>query len=602
MQRAMLVRVAMSLACLVSLVATAPAASKKPDRDAEATTRVTAVLEREAAESAETLDRRALLEEAFATQPQPAAARWQAGYLRYGEEWISHEQFTPEADLPKTLIDYRVLRNSTFPTAAGHLKLADWCRKNGLEEQEQAHLLAALPLVTDTRQTTAIHERLGHRLLNGEWLTRQEIKDLERLSREAEKSLARWQKQLEEIRKQLAGSPRQKKTAQERLYAINDPEAIPAIEAVLCNDSEANAQSAVQILKRIPSYKASQSLARVAVLSPWTTIRRAATEALKTRSLEDFAPSLVAALYTPLDSQYAMAAGPRGELYYWSVLTRENQDQKEVSRLGVTVTPVNIWVRTGFGRQDNQALARVLQTRVQHDFRRVLDDLSFARERSAEQQNAVTEQLNHRVSDVLAAVSEQDAGPNPAAWWNWWADFRDTERPSGKPTVIVNEEQQSIAIPRYVAASSCLTAGTPIWTNQGFQPVEQIRVGDLVLAKDIESGELAYKPVVMTTVRRPVETLRIDLGDETITATGGHHFWISGEGWEKTRRLGSQPTLHTVTGTVHVQSVEQGPTEPVYNLVVDDFHTYFVGQSKILSHDVTTPQPTDVRVPGLASR
>ena len=37
----------------------------------------------------------------------------------------------------------------------------------------------------------------------------------------------------------------------------------------------------------------------------------------------------------------------------------------------------------------------------------------------------------------------------------------------------------------------------------------------------------------------------------------------------------------------------------LYNLVVADFHTYFVGHSKILSHDNTVRDATDAVVPGL---
>jgi hypothetical protein len=44
---------------------------------------------------------------------------------------------------------------------------------------------------------------------------------------------------------------------------------------------------------------------------------------------------------------------------------------------------------------------------------------------------------------------------------------------------------------------------------------------------------------------------------------------------------------------------EPAANATVYNLVVADFHTYFVGQTKLLSHDVTPREPTLARVPGL---
>jgi hypothetical protein len=42
--------------------------------------------------------------------------------------------------------------------------------------------------------------------------------------------------------------------------------------------------------------------------------------------------------------------------------------------------------------------------------------------------------------------------------------------------------------------------------------------------------------------------------------------------------------------------------EALLKLPVDaDFHTYLVGRSMILGHDVLSPSPTDALVPGLTS-
>ena len=67
--------------------------------------------------------------------------------------------------------------------------------------------------------------------------------------------------------------------------------------------------------------------------------------------------------------------------------------------------------------------------------------------------------------------------------------------------------------------------------------IETIKVGDRVLAQDIDTGELAYKPVLRTTVRPAKPLVRLQIGDEAIVATGGHRFWVSGEGWTKSRDL-----------------------------------------------------------------
>ena len=52
-----------------------------------------------------------------------------------------------------------------------------------------------------------------------------------------------------------------------------------------------------------------------------------------------------------------------------------------------------------------------------------------------------------------------------------------------------------------MAPCSCFAPGTKVWTMTGRRPIEGIKIGDCVLAQDVESGELAYKPVLGVTIR-----------------------------------------------------------------------------------------------------
>ena len=85
-----------------------------------------------------------------------------------------------------------------------------------------------------------------------------------------------------------------------------------------------------------------------------------------------------------------------------------------------------------------------------------------------------------------------------------------------------------------------------------------------------------------------------------ITTSGGHLYWTSGNGWQKARKLASGAELHSVRGTVRVSAVSEAEFAPTYNLIVDGFHTYFVGSSLILCHDNTISEPTNSLVPGLS--
>ncbi len=78
---------------------------------------------------------------------------------------------------------------------------------------------------------------------------------------------------------------------------------------------------------------------------------------------------------------------------------------------------------------------------------------------------------------------------------------------------------------------SCFVPGTLIHTESGLAPIESIQIGDRVLSQDVETGELAYKPVLRTTVRESKDTRRIRSGSDELHCSPGHPFWVHGRGW-----------------------------------------------------------------------
>ena len=130
--------------------------------------------------------------------------------------------------------------------------------------------------------------------------------------------------------------------------------------------------------------------------------------------------------------------------------------------------------------------------------------------------------------------------------------------------------------------------------------VDQIHTGDLVLTQNLRSGELKFAPVLSTSNRPPELLLRLRFGREIIRATGGHPFWVSGKGWVKARSLEPGMALHTAHGIVELDSIdEEKEVAKAYNLIVDECHSYFVGEKLILSHDNSTREPVANPVPGL---
>ncbi|MDP1611393.1 MAG: polymorphic toxin-type HINT domain-containing protein [Sulfuritalea sp.] len=188
----------------------------------------------------------------------------------------------------------------------------------------------------------------------------------------------------------------------------------------------------------------------------------------------------------------------------------------------------------------------------------------------------------------------------------------------------------------------CFGAGTLVHTKNGLVPIEQIKVGDWVLSKhESGQGEQAYKRVTKTiTSDKEVEvylvTYLIEQGlghrVEGLIVTADHPFYLKDVGWRRAIQVSGQELMLSDGTSVHAydcHSLWQTPTEgvvfgstgitdtgpvvdlrsgvvvisdrwdegsiveglaaplqkTVYNIEVEDFHTYFVGQEGIWVHN-----------------
>ena len=136
---------------------------------------------------------------------------------------------------------------------------------------------------------------------------------------------------------------------------------------------------------------------------------------------------------------------------------------------------------------------------------------------------------------------------------------------------------------------ACFVAGTLITTADGFKPIEEIEVGDLVLSENEITGEVALKRVAKTFVHESNELIYVHTGGETITTTPTHPFYVDGFGWTLAGNLRAGDVLVLSNGRhVVVEWVQHEILEApihVYNFEVEDFHTYFVGECGVLVHN-----------------
>ena len=183
--------------------------------------------------------------------------------------------------------------------------------------------------------------------------------------------------------------------------------------------------------------------------------------------------------------------------------------------------------------------------------------------------NAAIAQQNARIEAVLCETTGQDLGDAPMKWWAWWwQDYNESyhvtsgtdQSEEGQPPKPEYHSEELIqyqgSAPTYSMQTtagrgpvvcSCFAPGTKVWTLTGRPAIEKIKVGDRVLAQDVETGQLAYKPVLAVTTRVPGPRMSIRVAADTITATPSHPFWVAGQGWQMTKQLAAGSRLHTLS-------------------------------------------------------
>lgn len=135
----------------------------------------------------------------------------------------------------------------------------------------------------------------------------------------------------------------------------------------------------------------------------------------------------------------------------------------------------------------------------------------------------------------------------------------------------------SLLFSESVRMGVCFVAGTPVETDNGSVPIEDITVGTFVYAHNPDTGETALKEVVNVFVRESDELIHIDVNGEHITTTPEHPFYVPQKGWTDAIHLRAGDRLQLLNGEyVIVEQVQHEILEApvtVYNFEVEDFHT-----------------------------
>ena len=153
-----------------------------------------------------------------------------------------------------------------------------------------------------------------------------------------------------------------------------------------------------------------------------------------------------------------------------------------------------------------------------------------------------------------------------------------------KSTRVVKKQTKSVS-----KRAACFTAGTKIHTKDGFKAIETIKAGDYVWSENPETHEKALKKVKKIFVREKDSVVRLSINGEAIETTNEHPFYVEGHGWTNASDLKVGDKVRQEDGTTDivekVKHVALDNPVTVYNFEVEDFHTYYVSEQKVLVHN-----------------
>lgn len=178
----------------------------------------------------------------------------------------------------------------------------------------------------------------------------------------------------------------------------------------------------------------------------------------------------------------------------------------------------------------------------------------------------------------------------------------------------------------------CFSARTLVWTLAGLVPIDQVKIGDYVVARDDQTGLVQFAPVeaTMETPGAALLTVAVRHADgriEVIETTDEHPFWVEGRSppgagaaltpgdageaavvpdaaptttapptlwkgtWRRADELSPGHRVGTLLGHATVLAVTfTSDRQSVFNLTVKDIGTFHVGDDGVLVHNCTWAQ------------
>ncbi len=558
--------------------------------------------------------------------------RWQIGQVGLAQGWLSLDQLNFDS-MDHDVKSYYNRRPEIDFDAQAHRTMARWCVTHGLTKQARAHWYGVLELLPSDPEA---REQLGHEFMAGRWFTWEEMLQAQNGSQAKLDACKKWMPRLKGIVASIETGDRDLTfRGIEQLNKIDDPAIIHCLEIAIEQVSSVTALHMVKAIGKFHTRQACTALATIALNDPTSQLGIAAIKQLRKYPLECYVPDMLDRMSTEIELKSRVVTRGNGELILQLVQMRELKNRYEQQQLDRLLAIRTFAENSQFNNQIASSTTDSLFANL--IARRVLGDANAANIVTSEAQrltktigennresNQNIRALQRRIATVLRGATGAELDDSPESWWDWYDRYEESYNEGPKPfdskyaedrtqVLYINPERftnpfATLANDRRPRRNEpdrdrrrheCLVKGTPVQTDLGLRPIETIKVGDLVACQDIPSGQLRFNAVLRATKRPESDVREIVLSNgESIQSTLGHRWWVIGQGWVKTKDLTQGTYLRTATGFVSIQNLKDGLSEVTYNLVVDYDHTYFVGQSRLLSFDASEAIPAFQKVPG----
>lgn len=339
--------------------------------------------------------------------------------------------------------------------ARKHYDLAVWCESKKMPGPAEIEFRKTVEL--DPGFGPA-HKKLGHLLVNDQWMTPEEVQESkglvkyrgrwmtpeekDRREQDAANSaeVAAWTKKLTAIRQALRSEkPDVRAIAEDQLAEIQDPVAIPALLKVLGREHPRIRILLYRTLERMEGPEASNALLSLYLREPDSTLHSHALGMLSRRPLEDVAPRLVQTLRSNNPDSIAQAARAlaaiKAETAVPNLIPALFQYRDRVEMVPVEVTTSGPSIMMG----KTQAFAAQVTPTVapgavayQVTPGVLLDGFAMGgtQSRVVPQPQLIRDMLpNHAVHEALVELTGQDLGFNVNAWKQWLGSARKGPKP-----------------------------------------------------------------------------------------------------------------------------------------------------------------------------